>query len=258
MATLLDTEPNPQRIAGTYSADRKPFIPPHVEDAHRRQQTQYLNPYSAEAIDCANIIRTWEHSLNVQRQFDADIGKRYAGCEFDSYQCQIPKQEKVLQSLREYAENAAERIAEGRNVILYGPKGTGKDHLLVALARAVFYRTQTPTTWHNGVDLRAEFHRRLLNAKDYDDGFTHPEARVPILYISDPLPTTGALSESQQQSLFQLIDKRYREMRPTWISCNVADPKDAADKMGSQTIDRLKEYALVLHCNWESFRKGAS
>lgn len=48
-----------------------------------------------------------------------------------------------------------------------------------------------------------------------------------ILYLSDPLPPFGELTPFQASALFSVIDRRYRDRKPVWISLNVADATEA-------------------------------
>ena len=53
-----------------------------------------------------------------------------------------------------------------------------------------------------------------------------------------------------------VLDGRYRFMRPTWLSMNIASREEAAAKLGAPTIDRLAEGAVACFCNWPSYRRG--
>jgi len=208
---------------------------------------------SSDAKALEEKLRTWSESKKQQLSTLHTIGRRYEECTFESFNIVCDEQTKVLSALRDYAANAQQNLNAGRNVLLIGPKGTGKDHLLVSLSRAVFAEAGAPTRWINGVDLQDVFHRAAL---DPDSRLQRdPHEHAAILYISDPLPPTGALSESKQSSMFRLIDSRYRAMRPTWLSMNVFDGTEAEQRLGAQTVDRLRHNALVLFCQWESYRK---
>jgi DNA replication protein DnaC len=76
-----------------------------------------------------------------------------------------------------------------------------------------------------------------------------------ILAISDPVPPKGENSEFELEALFGLIDRRYRRLKPTHLTINVADRNEANARMAPQIIDRLAHNALSIHCNWPSYRK---
>lgn len=214
-------------------------------------------------LERVELRKQLDHWHSVKSKNDKAIGlmgKRYENCSFDNYVISNKDQEKVVTALREYAANTDANINEGRNVLLIGPKGTGKDHLLAALSRAVLMESGVWTEWKNGVDLLTRFHFDALNPRPrvpslYDDDEKKVES---VLYISDPLPPTGELTPSMQRGMFELVDNRYRSMEPIWMSMNVFDGAEAGQRMGEQTVDRLKHNALILRCNWESYRRAGT
>lgn len=192
-----------------------------------------------------------------------DRGKRYADCSFENYKITNAKQRKVIDALRKYAADRS-NIENGVGVMLFGTKGSGKDHLLMALAREVVRNHGDCAYWINGVALHAELKKfdfdNIQRNVCWGNINTRPE-RTPILWVSDPLPPTGALSEYQQRLLFEIVDMRYSQMLPSWWTMNVESGSEAEIRMGAQTVDRLAHGALVLACNWPSYRssgKGAS
>ena len=212
-----------------------------------------------------------EDELLLKRHRDAftafaklceDRGKRYAGCRFDNYDIGNAKQRKVVEALRHYAADA-DSLASGRNVLLFGSKGTGKDHLGLALSREVVHNHGTCASWRNGTALHTDLKRYDFEDKPrYDHaGDDRRPHRVAILWVSDPLPPTGPLTDYQQKLIFELLDERYSQMLPTWLSMNVESRAELESRMGAQTVDRLCHGALVLPCDWPSYRssgKGAN
>jgi DNA replication protein DnaC len=80
--------------------------------------------------------------------------------------------------------------------------------------------------------------------------------RPNVLAISDPTPPLGELSDYQRSMLFRVVDRRYRDLRPTWVTINAADSAEAERKIAPNIIDRLAHGALVLRCNWPSYRRA--
>lgn len=181
-------------------------------------------------------------------------GKRYEACTFQNYQAASDEQKQVVGKLADFARSPK---ALETNVLLVGPQGTGKDHLLMALAGAVGYFQGEVPHWINGVDFHTEMRDLAFSDESdrgfYGDSYCNPR-KTPILWISDPLPPSGILSEFQQAALFGVMDYRYAAMLPTWLTLNVADSSEASQRMGSQVVDRLQHDALILNCNWTSYR----
>jgi len=201
-----------------------------------------------EILDAWKLIRKAGNALIDAR------GLRYADATLDNYVGKLPEQTKIVQQLRDYASNSNELIPQGQNVILLGPKGTGKDHLLMALAKEVLRFSGFTTKWENGCDMHQRFRESATSNRPTASPVFAPSP--DILWISDPLPPSGVLTEFQQSAMFSVIDSRYSNLQPTWISINVENGQEAEQRMGAQTVDRLRHDALVLACNWPSFRQA--
>ncbi len=179
-------------------------------------------------------------------------GRRYAGCTLDNFRCDHPRQRESVESMREYASQLHERVTNGDGVVLFGPPGTGKDHLLMALVMVAIRDHGLSVMWRNGLDLFADFRRSINDDSEHD--LVRPLIGADILAISDPIPPFGAVTEYQAGSIARIIDSRYSHCRPTWITVNTANRDEANQRLGSQAIDRLSHGALVLHCDWPTYR----
>lgn len=182
-------------------------------------------------------------------------GRRYEQCSFQNYHTQHSGQRRVIESLESFAK--ADRCKES-NVLLIGPKGAGKDHMLMALSRCVAYFHGIAPYWINGVDLHQRLRDQAFGEDRHSGSGGYSDLRkTEILWISDPLPPSGVLTEFQQAALFGVIDYRYSNMLPTWLTLNVASGAEAGQRMGAQVVDRLQHGALIENCNWPSYREPA-
>lgn len=211
-----------------------------------------------------SLYSNWMHNKGKVEEMLRAVGKRYQHCTFDNFEIKSKEQQAVVDALRKYVADAEQNIADGRCVLLLGPSGGGKDHLLIALAKEIFAKAGRAAEWINGMELMERFHQHSLGNRknildserwdmlrdDEDDG-----QRELILYCSDPIPPTGPLSPAMQQRLFALVDGYYRKMIPIWMSLNVADRKEANERLGVPVVDRLVDRALIIPCAWESHRK---
>ncbi|XZE21807.1 ATP-binding protein [Pirellulaceae bacterium SH449] len=193
-----------------------------------------------------------DDALRYYRHFLAKRGIRYYDSTLDNYSCNTAEQKGVLDKLRQYADEADDNFQKGKNVVLFGPRGSGKDHLAVGLVRELFAITGVRVLWYQGVDLLREFD---LRDRGRSESRPH-EKEIPLLYISDLLPPSGTLSERQQCNVFRMLDHRYSCMLPTIVTLNVADAKDAESRLGAQILDRLRDGALTLNTNWETYRSS--
>jgi DNA replication protein DnaC len=200
----------------------------------------------------AERLRRWAACERARLQ--ETVGCRYAHCSFDTFKVNSRKQKAVLDALLGYAKDFPARYRGGTNIVLFGPSGTGKDHLLLGLARVAITEHHTKVRWQSGQELYSAL--RDAMKEDYPEGdVLSPYLGASVLLLSDPLPPRGELTEYQAASLFRVIDYRYRNLKPTWVTLNVASGEEAEKRMGVQVVDRLRHGALSLHCSWPSFRK---
>ena len=192
------------------------------------------------------------------RSFSEQLGARYAGCRFANFE--IPDgphaeaQGKVLNGLRRYAEKMPKHVEAGRGVLLPGPSGTGKDHLVTALSRVAILRFDLHVRWIDSTAFYCQMRDRL-DSHEREAELIERFCLPTILYISDPVPPHGALTAFQAAALFAVIDRRYRDRRPTWMTLNVQNFDEMGRRLGASIADRLKDNSLTLRCAWPSFRK---
>lgn len=138
-----------------------------------------------------------------------------------------------------------------RWLFLYGPCGTGKTHLAVAIAKHVMDTHQMQVYFAVVPDLldhlRATFDPRSGSA--YDDRFTL--IRSAQLLVLDDLGTENATPWAREK-LYQIINHRYVEQMPTVITSNV-DQRKVDDRIMSRILDhRLTDYVEI---NADDFRR---
>lgn len=190
----------------------------------------------------------------AQYRLASVVGRRYAECTFENYDAASDAQRKAVAELSDYVTNLVANVQAGRSVILYGPVGTGKDHLMAAMLReALEFSSQV--LWVNGMDLFGDFRDAIDNGSSERQGVSRLTSPT-VLALSDPAPPRGNLTDFQVTMLFRVIDRRYRDMLPTWITVNASNRQQAEERLGSQVVDRLGHGALAIHCEWESYRKS--
>ena len=136
-----------------------------------------------------------------------------------------------------------------------GPAGTGKDHLLVALLREAIVCYGFKVQWLNGQNLFRMFRDQIDSGKS-EASFIQAFERPDILAISDPIPPKGETSNYTAHMLYQIIDSRYRVMKSTWVTANVATRQEGEAALSAPIFDRLLDNAFTLFCNWPSYRQS--
>jgi len=196
--------------------------------------------------------------LEATHYIDAAIGRRYTRCSFKNFITDGKESEKkrtTLEQSMEYVDNFPAHLEAGRSLIIVGPKGTGKDHLLCSVIREIATRLKNPgkVVFRDGLRLFAEF-RAAFGTSTSEDTIVDKYTKPRLLAISDPLPPRGSLSEHEQRMALRVIDARYRESMPLALTINAANRAEISDRLGSQACDRLFDCAVVVRCVWESYR----
>jgi len=183
-------------------------------------------------------------------------GSRYNECRLANFKATDSNQKAAIERLTEYGQNIRENYNAGRSIVWFGPPGTGKDHLMMAMAR-IAIGAELRLSWRNGSMLWAEFRATMDEDSERNEMFLIKQLTAPdILAISDPLPPVGKLSDYQATSLFTVIDSRYSHQKPTWLTLNVANRREAEDRMGTQVVRRIADGALVVVCNWAPHKES--
>jgi DNA replication protein DnaC len=229
------------------------------ESVQRRLRRQGLGEVSLERIgQMVTKVERFierERARRNQEAFGKHVGPRYADCSFATFEATLPAQKMAAEAVKAYTAKIGEQLAKGSGLLLFGPAGSGKDHLLCAAAREVIDHGHW-VRWVNGRDMFGKFRDRMDEGDNSEGRLVAELIAAEILAISDPLPPSGTLSPYQADLLFRVIDGRYRAMRPTWATLNVTGGPEADQRMGAQIVDRLRHDAVAVHCDWPSHRKA--
>ena len=195
----------------------------------------------------------WEASLSIEAY--RRLGARYQGCRLTNFEATYDAQRDVLDKLRVFAANLGVSEQGQRGLLLYGPVGTGKDHLLVGTLRVASLVHHWTFAWWNGLDLFALVRDRMDQHKpeaELVDMLAYPD----VLALSDPVPPTGTARQFNVDLLFRVIDRRYRESKPTWVTINVAGKDEAEAKLSAPILDRFRHGALRCSAIGKAIERG--
>jgi DNA replication protein DnaC len=229
-----------------------PPLPTELETLLRRLRLPYVRKAAPDVIATATAQR-WEHAevLRVLLAEEA-AGRDHAttsmrrrssglpaGKTFDAWDAQasaIPI--KTQQALR-----TLEWVDRHEVLVVCGPSGTGKSHLVEALGHLAIDRGKT-VAWHTLETLAQLVHRH--RADDSVNKAVGKLIRADLIIVDDVglLPTSADGAEA----LFRVVDAAY-EKRSIAISSNIHPsgfdelmPKT----MATATVDRLLHHAHVL------------
>lgn len=187
----------------------------------------------------------------------AQRGRRYGMCRVANFyadgaggDAKVAAKEALFAYLSDWESN----YAKGFGVTLYGPVGTGKDHLAAAVCHHAI-DCGLAVEWVDGMTLFAELRRSFdADSRDTETRIIDRYKLAAVLCISDPLPVSGELTDFQASALLRIIDGRYNDFRPTIITVNVAGGEEARRRLTPAIHDRIRHVSLAVNCNWPSYR----
>ena len=175
------------------------------------------------------------------------IPKRFLNRTFDNFEQITFSQKSNHKKVKTYADNFAEHRNMGTSLIFSGDVGTGKNHLAAALANQVIKNKFTVcfTTVRRAI-------RKVKSTWSGKPKLTEEEVldqfiRVDLLVL-DELGVQFD-SDAERLILFDILNARYENMKPTVIMSNLplaAPPEDPDQKtvksiLGIRLTDRLRE-----------------
>jgi DNA replication protein DnaC len=264
----VDLEP-PQRRGRVALPTRVPFVGPPVTSAgdglmrcalHGVFRMRTVFGRAAACPDCGHSVREGHtpeqaahraEGLAIARLGACGIRGRYVGATLDSFTATTLAQRAVLKSCRAYADTV--QAGAGGGLMLLGPVGTGKTHLLAAMARhmrferAVTAKVITPREIVR--ELRACWSKDA--EKTEEDVISGYSRHLDVLLLDEA--GMGFGSDAELTQLFEVIDARYALGNPTVVASNLALP-EMKHALGDRIFDRLREGAQVLTLVWPSHR----
>ena len=182
----------------------------------------------------------------------AGIPVRFQSRTFDNYQVNNDGQERALRKARAYADGWQQSVTAGTSLIFSGNAGTGKTHLACAIANQLIAQGVSAVFTTVSDAMRA-----IKRTYDADSQMTELQAIQafvdPGLLILDEVGANRG-TEYEVQLVFDIINKRYENCRPTIILTNL-DPQALRDCLGERVVDRLREGGgKLVAFTWESFR----
>jgi DNA replication protein DnaC len=255
-----DEAPAAQPVRPMHGAEKQVECPEHGQFTSRNFMGRIWSR-------CPACTQAAEAEAEAQRQREAAelaarrhagmlsssrIPLRFHGRSFENFEADTDAKRHALTVARDFAERFSEMSRKGSGLIFSGRPGTGKSHLAGAILQAVLSPDVRYATCMDLIRAVRETWRRD-SEKSESQILTYFE-RLDLLVIDEVGMQYG--TDGEQTILFDVLDRRYREVRPTILLTN-QDKDGFAAFVGERTFDRLKETCRWVPFDWESYRPAA-
>lgn len=187
------------------------------------------------------------------------LGDRYKDNTFEKTDLDRPEDfRKALQRCRKYCQIPDQALENGYGMYIYGESGTGKTHLTACMCNELVsqYRQCLFTNFF-------EISRLIRSTWNGDADSVNVVKRiceVDFLFIDD-LGTEALTKNGEdnwlQGQVFDIINKRYNNKKPTIFSSNYSMNELITDRgMMKKTVDRIGEMSTaMIRLSGESYRR---
>jgi DNA replication protein DnaC len=200
----------------------------------------------------------------ASRLRSANIPPRFAGKTFESFQAKTLEQKNVLRIAKDFVQNFETNYSAGRCLVFLGSLGTGKTLLSCAILRGIVERpfVAEGVDWRNtGHPVRyttvAEAIRCIrstwLKKSEVSEADAIARFVRPHLLVMDEVGVQYG-SDAERTQIEEILDLRYREMRPTAICTNLKK-SELPQFLGARGCDRVRENkGIIATFTWPSHR----
>jgi len=184
----------------------------------------------------------------------ACIPTRFQTMTFDAYKADTPEQRAALARVRDYVENFRDHKRTGAGLVMAGLPGTGKTHLAAAACLALIGQHWVHYTTCMGLIRMVRDTWRRDSERTERDVLKLLGETIDLLVIDEIGVQYG--TDGEQTILFEVLDRRYAEMRPTLLLTN-QDKAGFKAFIGERVADRLTQTHSWMAFDWPSYRRAA-
>ena len=152
-----------------------------------------------------------------------------------------------------YSDTFNDRLQNCDSVLMFGNPGTGKNMLAACICQSLV-TNQFSVIHTTAMKLVRKIKESWGKGKDQTEQEAINQFSNPDLLVIDEIGVQFG-SETEKILLFEVINERYENMRPTVLISNLG-AVDVEDYLGSRIIDRFHEgKSSMLEFTWESYRR---
>lgn len=195
-----------------------------------------------------------------QRRADYLLGKaaippRFADRRLSNFVPHAAGPAKALQVAQQFADDFEECLKSGRSLIFCGGVGAGKTHLAVGICHEIIAKDKVAVFTSVLTAIRSIKETFRKGAEQTEAEAIRALVQPDLLVLDEVGVQFG--SDTEKMYLFEIINGRYEDMKPTILLSNLA--KDAlAEFIGERVIDRMREGGgRMVVFDWPSYRRVA-
>lgn len=191
-----------------------------------------------------------EHMAKIKKLQDASLlGERYKNAYFKN--CMIGNNEtfdNAYARCKRYCENSDEILKKGYGMYLWGDKGTGKTYLTACMANELINQYKV-VLFTNFFEISKSI-RATFKGNGSEVNIINKIADVDFLFIDDlgtEIVTKDGEDNWLQEKIFEIINKRYNNMKPTIFSSNYSLQQLVQERgLLDKTVDRILEMSTAI------------
>lgn len=176
----------------------------------------------------------------------------FRGRSFENYRAETPEMASALNISKDFAKDFyATHLKAGTFLVFGGQPGTGKSHLALAIAQQVI--TRSTVMYLDVMDVFRKVRSTWSKeSKDTEDDVLRLLGSAIDLLIIDEVGSQRG-TDDEQMILFDVLNRRYRDLRPTILLTNLMG-STLTNYLGPRITDRMKERAIFVPFKWNSYR----
>jgi DNA replication protein DnaC len=207
--------------------------------------------------EAARFAAEWRRA--AQAELERAVGRsgvprRFLDRTFENYLAATPGQRQALAVCCAYADGFEQTRRRGGGLLLLGGPGTGKTHLACAILARVIH------AGHTGLFLSVSAALRILRDAFSPRGQRSESEALALLtavdlLVLDEVGVAIGNAATRRAMLFDVLNERYGEMRPTILIGNLTAAELEA-YLGERILERLMDLgSIMVPFTWPSYRR---
>ena len=187
------------------------------------------------------------------------LGERYRDAWFTKTDLERPTDfQKAFQRCHRYCEIADQALEHGYGMYIYGDSGTGKTHLTACMCNELMSQMRQ-CLFTNFFEI-SKLIKSTWNGNADSESIVKRICEVDFLFLDDlgtEILTKNGEDNWLQGQVFDIINKRYNNKKPTIFSSNYSMNQLITDRgMMAKTVDRIGEMSTaMIKLSGESYRR---